>query len=125
MKRSCFLIVALCIALFEAQTAAAQQYTSFGTWEGVEVLTQIDPLGPNNQIGAYVKFVNHNKYKVNIEWTPLITCAGQTARKSYGEPFSIDAEASYEATIWRSSTCHMGSIKELEIEIKVKRADSY
>jgi hypothetical protein len=121
MKQLCCLIVASCISLFAASGAAAQEYSSIGTQDGVEVMAAFDPLGPNNQIAAYIKFVNTNGYKVDITWTPLITCGKGPAKKGFGSPFSMEAAASYEVRLWRLSACGVGSIKKLEVEMKVEK----
>jgi hypothetical protein len=123
MKQLCCLIVAMCMSLFVASGAAAQQYSSIGTQDGIEVAAAFDPLGPNNQIAAYIRFVNRNSYKVNITWVPLIACGEEAARKGYGAPFSMDAAALYEVTLWRSSACGVGSIKDLKVEMKVEKAE--
>lgn len=124
MKKLCCL-VGLCISMFVASAAAAEDYKDLGTREGVDVMVAIDPLGPNNQIVAYVKFVNNNGYKVNIKWTHIITCEGGNIKKDYGADFSMNAGASYEVTIWRSAACGVQEMKDLRVEMEVKRADLY
>jgi hypothetical protein len=88
-------------------------------------MAAFDPLGPNNQIAAYIRFVNRNSYKVNITWTPVISCGEGPSRKGYGAPFSMDAAASYEVTLWRSSACGVGSIKDVKVEMKVEKAEPH
>jgi hypothetical protein len=123
MKQLSCLIVASCISLFIASGAAAQQYSSIGTQDGVEVMAAFDPLGPNNQIAAYIKFVNKNKFKVDITWAPVISCGKEPAKKGFGSPFSMDAAASYEVRLWRSSACGVGAIKDLRVDMKVERTE--
>lgn len=124
MKKLCCL-VGLFIFFFVVSAAAVEDYKDPGTDEGVNAMVAIDPLGPNNLVAAFVKFVNHNGYKVNIKWTPLITCEGTKIQKGYGADFSMDAGASYEVTIWRSAACGVPDIKELKVEMEVKKADLY
>jgi hypothetical protein len=111
--------------MFAASAAAVEDYKDLGTREGVGVMVAIDPLGPNNQITAYVKFVNNNGYKVNIKWTPIITCEGGNIKKDYGADFSLNAGASYAVTIWRSAACGVQGMKDLRVEMEVKKADLY
>ena len=122
MKRLYCLIVVACIALFAAAGLAAQQYSAIGTQDGVEVMAAVDPFGPNNQMAAHIKFVNKNQYKVGITWTPVITCEKGPAKKGFGAPFSMDAGASYEVRLWRSSACGVGAIKDLSVKMKVEKA---
>ncbi len=124
MKKLSFSAI-LCIFLFLAFTVAAQNYRNLGTQDGVDVLAAIDPLGPNNLVSVYVKFINKNSYDVNVKWTPLITCQGGTTRKGYGADFSMKAGGSYEVTIWRSGACGEQQIKDLNVEMEVKRAGFY
>jgi hypothetical protein len=125
MKQSCCLIVAACIFLLAASVAAARDYHSIATKDGVEVTAVFDPFGPNNQIAAQVKFVNKNGYKVTVTWTPVATCYKGRAKKGYGAPFSMEAGASYEVSLWRTSTCSIGSITNLTVDMEVKKADQY
>jgi hypothetical protein len=123
MKQLYCLIVVACISLFAASGVAAQQYSAIGTQDGVKVMAAVDPLGPNNQIAVYIKFVNTNGYKVDITWTPVITCEQGSAKKGFGSPFSMGAGASYEVRLWRSSACGVGAIKDLKVEMKVDKAE--
>jgi hypothetical protein len=125
MKRSGWLVIALCIVLLVVSAATAQDYKRIASFGGVEVTAAIEPLGHNNLMSAFIRFVNHNQYKVNVAWTPVITCQGAPSRNGYGEPFSMDAGATYVARLWRSSTCGPGSIRNIAVEMTVKRADAY
>jgi hypothetical protein len=125
MRQLSLLVFVSYVSLFAASVAAAQDYRTIAVQEGVEVMAAIAPFGPNNTITAHLKFVNKNGYKVNITWSPLITCEKGPAKKGYGAPFSMEAGASYELSLWRSSTCSMGSIKELTVDMEVKKADLY
>ena len=118
-------LVGLFVSMFVVSAAVAADRNGPGAREGVDVVVTIDPLGPNNQIAAYVKFVNNNEYKVNIKWTPVITCEGGDKRTGYGADFSMNAGASYEVTIWRSAACGFREMKNLRVEKEVKRADLY
>jgi hypothetical protein len=124
MKRLFWLIAAFCMVIFLSSPAPAQEYQNLSTKGGVEVMVALDPLGPNNQIAAYIKFVNQNGYKVNITWKPVITCEGEPAKKGYGAPFSMDAASSYEVRLWRSSACAVSSIKDLNVDMEVRAAES-
>jgi hypothetical protein len=125
MKQLCCVVVAACLSLFAAAVAAAPSYRLIAAQDGVEVLTAFDPFGPNNQITAHVKFVNTNGYRVKITWNPVVTCKEGPAKNGYGAPFGLEAGASYEVSLWRTSTCSIGSIKDLSVEMEVKRADLY
>ncbi len=119
MKQLLSLIVGSCIVICAASGAAAQGYQNILTQGGVQVMVALDPLGPNNQIAAYIKFVNQNSHKVNIAWTPVITCAAGPVKQGYGAPISLEAAASYEVSLWRSSACSMGRIRDLKVEMEV------
>ncbi len=119
MKLLFCVIVTCCIVIHAASGAEAQAYRDLSSKGGVQVMVAIDPLGPNNQIAANIRFVNQNSYRVNVIWTPVITCEGEPAKKGYGSPFSMNAAASYEVRLWRSSACTMGPIKDLKVEMEV------
>ena len=121
MKQLFCLIIWSFTALFAASGAGAQDYRSLSEREGVEVMAAFDPLGPNNLIAAYVKFVNKNGYRVNIKWTPLIACVGQAPKEGYGESFSLDAGGTYEVNLWRSAACVTGSIDDLAVDMEVRK----
>ena len=118
-----YCLVVLCMFMFEASAVAAQEDKGQGTPEGVDVKVVIDPLGPNNQISAYVAFVNKNDYKVNIKWTPVMSCGEGNIKRGYGEDFSMTAGASYDVTIWRLSACGFQTLNGLTVDMEVKRAD--
>ena len=92
------------------------------TKEGVDAIVKYDPLGPNNLIGAFVQFVNHNAYKVRVIWTPVITCSGSDKKEGYGEPFIMNKGESYQATIWRAGTCGNRKLENLSVEMNVEKA---
>ena len=90
--------------------------------EGVDAIVKYDPLGPNNLIGAFVQFVNHNAYKVRVIWTPVITFSGSDKKEGYGEPFIMNKGESYQATIWRAGTCGNRKLENLRVEMNVEKA---
>ncbi len=125
MTRSYFFGV-LCLFMLIASTAAAQSFKDLGSHDGVDVMAAIDPLGPNNLVAASVKFVNSNTYKVNVKWTPLLTCGDDEAkRKGFGADFSLDAGATYEVKLWRSGACGPQEIRDLGVEMEATKADLY
>ncbi len=89
--------------------------------EGVEITVRYDPMGPNNAIVAFVRFVNKNTYKVHVDWEPIITCAGSNEKSGYGEPFDIDGGGSYQVNIWRSQTCQDRKLTDLSVNMHVKK----
>jgi hypothetical protein len=121
MKVIIFVIIS-CVTLFAVSGAAAQDYQHITTQEGVEVMAKYDPLGPNNLVVAYVKFLNNNRYTVNVNWTPKITCEGGDVKIGYGAGFSMNEGKSYEVNIWRSAACGTGKIKDFSVDMEVKRA---
>ena len=106
-------------------TAAAIEYQPLVTKEGVETMVSYDPLGPNNQIVAYVRFVNSNSYKVDVEWKPVMTCEGGEIIRGAAAGFSIDAKSAFEVTLWRSKACGLRQIEKLIVEMKVKRSAGF
>lgn len=121
MKTLRFVILVTCISVFAVSFAAAQDYKSIGTLDGVEAMVRYNPFGYNNLIVAFIKFVNTNNYKVDVEWSPLIHCEGLSAKKGYGAPFTLEEKGSYQVTIWRSQACGHGTLKGLEVEMNVKK----
>ncbi len=89
--------------------------------EGVEATVRYDPLGPNNAIVAFVRFINNNTYKVHVDWEPVITCGGGNAEAGYGEPFDIDGGGSYQVNIWRTQACRDVKLEDLSVRMYVKK----
>jgi hypothetical protein len=116
MKKLCCLIVIVCVSLLVISAAMASDKTQ----GGVEVIVTYDPLGPNNLVVAFVKFVNNNAYKVHVNWKPIITCAGSDMRKGDGEPFVMSEGGSYQVSIWRSLACGNGKLEDLSVEMDVQ-----
>ncbi len=121
MKKLSCLVVAVCISVFAASAAMAQDYQLVGKQEGVEVMMKYHPFGYNNLIVAFIKFVNTNTYKVDIDWTPTISCEDLPPKKGYGAPFTLDGKQSYEVTIWRSEACGQAGMKGIQVEMHVKK----
>jgi hypothetical protein len=120
--RAIIFVIISGVALLAASAVLAQDYQHVTTQEGVEVMVKYDPLGPNNLVVAYVKFVNNNKYTVNVDWTPTITCEGGDVKVGYGAGFSMNEGKSYGVNIWRSAACGPGRIKDFSVDMEVKRA---
>lgn len=101
----------------------AADYQHVATHEGVEVMVQYDPMGPNNLIVANVKFVNENKYGVAVSWMPIITCEGDYSREGPVAGFSMNEGETYVVTIWRSAACGPGRIKNFSVNMDAKKAN--
>lgn len=121
MKMARGLLVLFCISLFSVSAAWAANYRHLETKDGVEVMAELYPLGPNNQIVAYIKFVNNNSYRVDVNWTPFFACEGSGINSGYGANFSMEAEGSYEVTIWRLGACGNAALKSIRVEMFVKQ----
>jgi hypothetical protein len=115
-------ILAAFIFLSLASYSGAADYQPISEKDGVEVMILYNPLGPNNQVVANIKFVNHNSYRADVSWTPLIYCGEESNHKGYGASFRIDPEASYVVPLWRSSACAQGRITNFNVEMEVKKA---
>ncbi len=122
MKQLRFHLVIAGALLCMLSAAAATEYQPLATKEGVETMVSFDPLGPNNQIVAYVKFVNSNSYKVDVDWKPVMTCEGGEIIRGAAAGFSMDAKSAFEVTLWRSKACGLRQIEKLTVEMKVKKS---
>jgi hypothetical protein len=121
MKKFRIILVAVLISVFAASIAMAVDYQSIGTQDGVEIMVSYNPFGYNNLIVAFIKFVNTNTYKVDIDWTPIISCEGFPIKKGYGAPFTLNGKKSYEVTVWRSQACGHADLKSIRVEMHVKK----
>ncbi len=121
MKKLYCLIGILAISLLVISVARAEDPGQTEVNGGVEVRVQYDPLGPNNLIVAFVRFVNNNSYKVHVAWIPTITCAGSNPKQGYGEPFDMNEGGTYQVTIWRSVTCQDRKLEKINVEMDVKK----
>ncbi|MEJ2696214.1 MAG: hypothetical protein P8013_06160 [Candidatus Sulfobium sp.] len=122
MKKLLCIVIAVWISVLMAAAARAQQdYEKIGTQGGVEVMVRYNPFGYNNLIVAFIKFVNTNDYKVDVDWTPLINCEGLPVKKGYGAPFSMNENGSYEVTMWRSEVCGQVPLKGIQVKMYVKK----
>lgn len=122
MRRLRLLVVLVLISLLAASAAMAQQdYQQIGGQSGVKVMVRYNPFGYNNLIVAFIRFVNTNSHKVDVDWTPLIKCEGRPVKKGYGEPFSISKKGSYEVTLWRSQACGHATLKAITVRMTVKQ----
>jgi hypothetical protein len=122
MKKLYRLILALCVSAFVASAAMAADYQLIDTQRGVEVKVQHNPFGYNNQIVAFLKFFNTNRYRVSVHWEPVITCEGSESRKGEGSAFDMAEEGTYEVTIWRSQACGLKKLINLSVEMTVQEA---
>ena len=121
MKKLCCLIGIVCVSLLVISAAIAEDLGQPDAKEGVKVTVKYDPLGPNNLIVAFVKFINNNGYRVHVDWNPIITCEGSNSKEGYGEPFDMNEGGSYQVTMWRSAVCQDRKLKDLSVEMDVKR----
>jgi len=117
MEKLRCLIVIVCVSLLAISAAMASDDQHLETEGGVKVTVIYDPVGPNNLIAAYIRFVNKNAYKVHVNWQPTITCEGSDMTKGQGEPFVMSEGGSYQVTIWRSPTCGNRKLKDIKVEI--------
>ncbi len=120
MSRSRLYLIVACAVLGVVVSAAAIEYQPLATKKGVEAAVSYNPLGPNNQVVAYVRFLNKNDYNVDVEWKPLITCGSGEVIKGASAGFSLAAKSTYEVTIWRSMACGPRPMKTLTVQMEVK-----
>ena len=121
MKRLCCFIGMLVVSLLVISAAMAEDPGQPFAKGGVEVRVRYNPLGPNNAITAFVKFINNNRYKVHVDWEPIITCSGGNKKTGYGAPFEMDEGGSYQVNIWRAQTCQDRELEDLSVEMHVKQ----
>ena len=122
MKTPYIIFVAAAVFPVLVSSSGAADYQSVTVKEGIEVMILYNPLGPNNQIVANIKFINHNDYKAEVSWMPLISCGEGNNHKGYGASFSIGAGQSYVVPLWRSGACAQGKIASFDVEMEVKEA---
>ena len=108
-----------------ATTAAAIEYQPVAKKEGVEATVSYNPLGPNNQIVAYIKFVNSNSYKVDLDWKPVMTCGAGEVIEGASGGLSLDAKSTFEVTLWRSRACGLRQMEKLDVKMKVKQSTGF
>jgi hypothetical protein len=120
MKKQCGLVVVLCLTLLVWSTATAADYEHLASQGGVDAMVSYHPLGYNNQIVAYLKFLNKNRHGVQVNWKLTINCAGAEKKTIDGDAFDMDEDGSYEVTIWRSQACGLRSMKGLGVQMDVK-----
>lgn len=124
MRKTHCLIIMLCITIFVASAATAQQdYHQIDQQGGVQVMARYNPFGDNNLIVAFVRFVNTNQYKVNVVWTPFISCQDLPVKRGYGAPFTLGENKSHEITIWRSQACGPAKLEGIKVEMSVGKED--
>ncbi len=120
MKKIYCLFFFVCILTFLASAAGAD-YQHVDTKDGVEVMVEFNPLGPNNAIVASVKFINTNQYKVEVAWKPLITCDDGSVREGSVGSFGLDGNATSVVNIWRLAACGQREVRDLSVDMEVKK----
>jgi hypothetical protein len=125
MNRSRSYFGVVCVVLSMVTAAAAIEYQPLATEKGVEAMVSYNPLGPNNEIVAFIRFVNNNSYKVAVDWKPVIDCGGSEVIKGAAAGFSIDAKSTFEVTLWRSMACGLRQIKNLSVQMTVQRSSGF
>jgi hypothetical protein len=123
MNKLCFLLGVFCLSVFVASAVMAADTRTLAIREGVEASIQYDPLGPNNQIVAYVSFINKNQYKVEVSWQSIIICEDDYKREGPITSMSINEGDTYVVNIWRTSACVYGRIKDFSVNMEVKKAN--
>jgi hypothetical protein len=116
-----FFVLAAAIFVASAALAVDVNYQPLSTQNGVAVMVSYDPLGPNNQIMAYLKFINNNDYPADVTWKPVISCGDAAPKEGSGGAFHIDAKASYGVTLWRSQACGLMKIRDFTVKLEVKK----
>ena len=89
---------------------------------GIRVNVQYDPLGPNNLIVAYVKLTNENHYRVEGNWWPVVTCEDGNKRQGLVAVLNMNQGETLVVNIMRSSACGPGRVKDIYVEMNVKKA---
>jgi hypothetical protein len=118
-----FLIVVACLSLLAVSAASAADYEHLASQGGVEAMVLYNPLGYNNQIVAFIKFLNKNRYAVHVEWKLSMTCAGVEKKTIDGDAFDMDENGSYEVNIWRSQACGLRAMQGLAAQMDVKEGN--
>lgn len=113
------LFVVVGVFLLSASSGFAE-YKFLESHDGVEVQVNYDPLGPSNQIAAYLKFFNKNSYQVKVTVAPIIDCGGDMKKGSQDNFVLFDGDT-HEITLWRSSSCGYNKIQNLRIQMDVNR----
>ncbi len=91
--------------------------------DGIKVIVQVDPQGPNNWIVASITFINENKYRVEVTGLPVITCESGDKREGIFVPFSMNPGETYWVNLERYQACGNGRIKNIDVEITVKKGN--
>jgi hypothetical protein len=120
-KLHVFFVVLFMFASVVSFSIAADD--QLATRDGINVRVQYDPMGPNNLIVAYVKFINENQYRVEVNWWPVITCESEDKREGPAASFSMNEGGTYVVNIWRSAACGQGRIKNIDVEMAVKKVN--
>lgn len=121
MKKFFYYFAGVCICVFFVSAVLGAEYQKVVSGEGVDVMVQYDPLGPNNEIVAYVKFINNKQYPVEVNWYPVITCVNENKREGAFNGFSLNQGESLVVKIWRLEACGQGRIKDFKVVLDVKK----
>lgn len=123
MKKLYCLFVSVCMSAFVASSLMGADGQDHQTQGGVEVVVQHNPLGPNNAIVAYIKFINNNQFRIEVNWTPVITCAGEKEREGPATSFSMNGGERSVVNIWRLTACGNRPMEGLRVKMDVKKAE--
>jgi hypothetical protein len=117
-----FFVLPAVILIAAAAVAIEIDYQKLTERGGVEALISYDPLGPNNQIAAYLKFINNNDYAVDVTWMPIISCGDGPPKEGISGVSHLDGRASYEVTLWRTGVCGLVKISDFKVKMEVKES---
>lgn len=123
MKKLHTLFFAFCMFALAVSFSIAADGQLVTARDGVQVRVQIDPQGPNIWIVACITFINENKYRVDVDWRPIITCESGHQPEDVFVPFSINEGGNYWVNIGRFGACGNGRIKKIDVEISVKKSN--
>jgi hypothetical protein len=121
MRKLQGLFIAFCLLALASSGTAEDQPAIVR--DGIKVTVQIDPQGPNNWIVAAITFINENPYGVDVTGWPVITCEGGDKREGVFVPFSMNPGGTHWVNIQRYQACSYGRIKNIDVEITVKRSN--
>ncbi len=117
------LVFLFCMLALAVSFSIAADGQLVATRDGVKVYVQIDPQGPNNWIVACITFINENKYRVDVDWRPIITGESGHEPEDVFVPFSINEGGTYWVNIGRFGACGNGRIKNIDVDISVKKSN--
>lgn len=121
MKKMNILFAVFCVLALSASFSIAADDQPEAR-RGIRVNVQYDPLGPNNLIVAYVKFINENQYRVEGNWWPVITCEDGNRRQGLVAALNLNQGETLAVNIMRSAACGPGRVKDIYVEMNVNKA---